>query len=248
LKRLVHFILVAGELIPDYERAIRTAKVHGAPILLWYVGNKPKGIKRLGIEALKIEIPDWLAHLEKAHIYDVLAYKIAYEMGGLFLPLDSISLQSAWHLLPSDKEMAFSTDWPAADHERFPHYYNNIFISRMGSQMPLLLFAEATRRVLYEKEEWGFTGPLMLTDFIARYSDRVVGTPYNTLCGWSSGYIWRFYLGMERPPPETCVIHLFRQAYRLLAERKYDEWAAVYPAYAGPVKERTDLNDDLLLT
>lgn len=237
----VHFILTAGDLNPCYRRAIRSARVHGLPIVLWHAGERPD-LTGLEVEPRQIEIPPWLSSKKQAHIFDVLGYKIGAEHGGMVLGLDTISLRPALDLL-GDSDVVVSTDWPEQDQIAFPNRYNNNFIARPNSMGAQILYVESVRRVMNEPEEWGYTGPILLTDFVKR--GRVQAAPYPALCGWAPGYIWRFYLGLERPHPETRVIHLCRTAYIDLEEGRYDEWGEKYPYYAGVAKRRTNLNADL---
>lgn len=240
----VHFILTRGDLIPDYRRALRTAKVHGREIVLWYVGKKPDPEPDVFFE--QIEVPWWLKGQQEAHIYDVLAYEIAYHHGGLILGLDTISLKPAWDLMTTE-DLVVSEDWPKVDQVAWPDCYNNNFLAKKGTDVVARLHEEAKGRVINPSTKpWGYTGPLLLTDFVRNNPGKVGYAPYPALCGWSPGYIWRFYLGMERPTEDTRVIHLCRTAYIALAEKRYDDWAKTYPLYAGPVHHRTDLNEDLL--
>lgn len=242
---LTHFILIGNEFPDDYRRAIKTAEVHGGPIRLWFTGDLPD-TTGLNVKCSPIDIPAWLKKEEPAHIYDVLAYQVGLEHGGIVLGLDTISIADASDLL-GERNVVVSSDWPQEDWAAFPDCYNNNFICRAQSQGMLCLYAAAQAKVTHEsKKDWGYTGPKLLTPLVR--SGIIAAAPYPTLCGWSPGYIWRFYLGIERPHPNTRVIHLCKTAYHLLHERKYDDWAKQYPLYAGPVERRTNLNDDLLFS
>lgn len=246
----VNFILTSGPLTPEYCRAIRSAKVHGAPIVLWHCGPRPD-VTGLDVHLAPIAIPDWLHPQNQCHIYDVLAYHIAYVHGGMVLGIDTISVRPAWDLL-GDADVVLSRDWPATrvgdvegNAANLAYPYNNNFIAKQGSDGALALFTEAKRRIINDPEIWGTTGPWMLSQFVD--GKRIIGAPFPALCGWAPGYVWRFYLGLETPGPDVRVIHLCSSAYRALYERRYDDWARENPAYAGLVARRTDAND-LLLT
>lgn len=248
---ITHFILIGGKLTPQYRRAIYTAThVQGTKVWLWLAGKTKvilRDLKGLGnVRVGAIEIPKWLENEATAHIWDVLAYRIGFEWGGLVLGLDTISLLRADNLITTE-DVVLSTDWPAEDHGRFPDCYNNNFLAKKGSPGAHLLYETAMNLVLDAVQKpWGYTGPVMLTKLVKDNPGVIGAAPYPALCGWSPGYIWRFYLGHERPDPNTRVIHLCAQAYRHLYEGNYDAWANQYPDYAGPVERRTSLNADLL--
>lgn len=238
----VHFILTSGPLIPTYRRAIRSAKVHGLPIILWHVEDAPD-VSGLDIECRPLHPTICFKGKQQAHLFDSLGYWVGMTNGGIILGLDTISIRSAVDLL-GKRDVVVSTDWPKEDRNTWQDCYNNNFLCKNGAPSVIDLYSESVRRIIQEKETWGYTGPQLLTAFVKRGD--IHAAPYPTLCGWSPGYIWRFYLGLERPTEDTRVIHLCRSAYHLLDDRKYDEWAAQYPLYAGPVARRTNLNDDIL--
>lgn len=256
----VNFILTKGEptglLTPGYRRAIKSAKVHGVPIVLWYCEATPPHIAGLDVELRPLDIPAWLVAQNQAHIFDVLAYHIGYKHGGLVLGLDTISIRPALDLFNycrHDCDVIVSTDWAPGDSNcgrsadgRVLYPYNNNFMAKRGSDGALALFTEAKRRLLHEPEVWGYTGPILLTQFVEGQPKKFAAAPYPALCGWSPGYVWRFYLGLEQPDPGTRVIHLCRTAYAALWDRRYEDWARENPAYAGEVGRRTDVNDPLL--
>lgn len=254
--RFVHFILTGGELTPDYRRAIISARVHEAPIILWHVApvitSCNSFLRDLNVETRHIELPfgsTLLNEKNKAHLYDVLAWLLASKHSGLFIGLDTISIKPAWDLYPTPRvadfagDLVVSQDWPDDDPLRGESPYNNNFIAGSNCVCAKALFNHSIRLIRSDEElKWGATGPLLLNE----HRNLFIPAPYPTLCGWSPGYIWRFYLGLERPDPSTRVIHLCKTAYIDLYEGRYDEWARKYPAYAGMVAARTDLNADLL--
>lgn len=249
MSRRVHFILLGNELTETYRRAIRTAAVHEAPITLWVASVSPDieypDVSDLGnVECLRWPVPSSYLSKQAAHVYDVLAWRIGMLFGGLVIGLDTISLKPAWDLL-GNNELVVSEDWPKEDHANWPNCYNNNFLCKSKSGIMGTVYRKSLEEFVHDKQ-WGATGPLLLTQMVRDYPEQIGVAQYPTLCGWSPGYIWRFYLGLERPHPNTRIIHLCQTAYRLLIERRYDEWAAQYPDYADPVRRRTNLNDDIL--
>jgi Glycosyl transferase family 2 len=250
MNRQVNFLLIKGGLTPCYRRAILTAKVHDAPIVLWCAGDRPD-VSGLDVELRLLELPAWAEKLQNpAHLYDVLAWKIGYEQGGLVLGLDTISVKPAWDLM-TIQDLVVSTDWELGNTDirsgnMGDHRFNNNFLARKGSPIILEMYKEAERRAIYEKEIWGYTGPCLITDFIKRYPKYITGAPYPALCGLSSGYVWRFYLGLEEPGPDVRVIHLCSQNYLALYERRFEDWARANPVYAYDVANRNTVNDALI--
>lgn len=216
---LIHFFLTAGELTWQYRRALTTAKVHGVPVILWCVGEKPRPWP--GVEVRSIDMPDWLEGANPQTLYDVLALQTLYEHGGMTLGLDSISVRPALDLLPEGKELVVCSDVPLVECEYrseaghvVPDPFNNHLIAVKGASIVGEMLAEAKRRVVEQEFErgWGVTGPLLLTEFVRENPDRIEVAPFPALCGWEGSFIWRFYQG-EEPGPDVRVIHLFSSAY-----------------------------------
>lgn len=207
----VHFILTAGDLTPQYRRAIRSATVHAAPITLWYTGERPDVTDLPLARTLKLQAAE-LEGLHPAHVWDVLAFLVASKHGGLVLGLDTISVRPALGLLGEFDLVAsrdFSEEEMAGGITASP--YTMTFIAKQGSDLVEAMFKESLRRAREEPEVWAFTGPDVLRDFIDAHPSRASGVPYPALCGWNSRYIWRFYYGYDEPHPNTRVIHLFSQ-------------------------------------
>lgn len=211
----VHFFLTHGDLTWQYRRALDTARVHGAPVVLWYVGNRPDG----DYDMRPIHVEPWLRDASPQVLYDVLALQTLYEHGGMTLGLDSISVRPALNLLPAGKDLVVCSDvpfidgeyrsalgWPVADP------FNNHLIAARRSGVVAAMLGEAKRRLGKGDSRWGATGPLLLTEFVHTYPKRIVVAPFPSLCGWEGSYIWRFYQG-EEPGPDVRVIHLYSSAY-----------------------------------
>lgn len=221
----VHFFLTRGKLRWQYRRALETARVHEAPIILWHqgeIGDAPDGV-----EARRLDVPSWLENAHASTIYDVSALKTLYEHGGMALGLDSISLRPAFDLL-GDAEAMCGSDVPFVDGRYMSELghevadpFNNHLIARVGSAVVGEMLEEAWKRVVDADQRWGATGPLLLTEFAC--SGRLAVAPFPALCGWEGSYIWRFYQG-EQPTPDVRVVHLFSSAYP--AEFSRFQWSS----------------------
>jgi hypothetical protein len=180
-------------------------------------------------------VPMWLHDKPGCVIWDWLAYKLAYQFGGLFLGLDSHTVASAVDLL-GDKEIVVSRDVPDAEsHCRHP--YNNQFICQPGSEVVFKIRAAAKQRILGGFMSHGDTGPALLTSFVDKYPDQIAGCPFPELCGFEGSLIWEFYLGVRPPPSNTRVIHLFAGAYpALFYDNDIDTWIRMHPDFAKYAK------------
>jgi hypothetical protein len=209
----VHFFLTWGELRWQYRRALETAKVHGAPIILWYLGPEPDVPE--GVEPLRLVVPPGLQDAHPATLYDICALKKLFEHGGMALGLDSISVRPAFDLL-GNAEVMVGSDVPLQIIRGYVSElgqvvsdpFNNHIIARAGSHVLWEMYEAALARA--KDTRWGATGPLLMTEFVHRGD--VAVAPFPTLCGWEGSYIWRFYDG-EEPGPDVRVIHLFSSAY-----------------------------------
>ncbi len=231
----VHFILTAGELRPQYVRGLESAVVHGAPVILWHTGEPPEA--PAGVELRPLEIPPEIADEHPAHIADPLLLAVLYEHGGMFLGMDTISLAPALDLLT--RELCVSLDVPWDDYaggERgIDHPFSMHLIAQQGSPLVRELLDEAIHRMTHwapSQKTWGYTGPALLTDVVLANRDRVDVPPFPTLCGFEGSYIWKWYLGVERPPSEARVLHLFASAYPELFAGRADEWLERHPDFA----------------
>ena len=237
----VHFILTGGELTPQYRRAIVSARVHSAPITLWHLGEKPD-VRGLHVIHHSLSTPD-IPDLHPAHVWDVLAFKIGYEQGGLVLGLDTISIRRALELL-GDHDFVCSRDFSEAEMAEGITIspYTMTFVARQGAHIVREMYEEALRRAYLESETWGFTGPEVLREFVD-VREGAVSVPYPALCGWNSRYIWRFYMGLDKPHPEARVIHLFSQGE---PELWRSDWQSFMEKHPGLVEKRLPTNDRLL--
>lgn len=231
----VHFILTAGELGPQYLRGLESARIHGAEIILWHVGERP-AYEGDGVEVRKLRLPRWLEEENPSHQADPLLLGVLYEYGGLFLGLDTISLRPALDLLTRELCVSLDVPWEDYAEQRRPidHPYSMHLLAQPESPLVGDLFNEARKRVTTwspSQKTWGYTGPAILTEIVNDNRERVDVPPFPTLCGFEGSYIWRWYLGLEEPPPETRVLHLFSSAYPELFAGDRELWLHRHPDF-----------------
>ncbi len=154
----------------------------------------------------------------------------------MFLGLDTISLRPALDLLT--KELCVSLDVPWADYtgveREIDHPFSMHLIAEEGCSLVYDLYEEAIYRMTHwppSQKRWGYTGPAMLTSFVLSNLDRVDIPPFPTLCGFEGSYVWKWYLGIEEPPPETRVLHLFSSAYPELFRGDPEAWLDLHPDF-----------------
>jgi hypothetical protein len=211
--RLVHFIYLGGPFEWQHWRAVETAKVHGASIVLWQADDMQPAREPSDVPRLPDALYQWLEvprlHLDHpialANVKDYYAWKILYEYGGLYLDLDTISLRPCWDLLTRDVCVS-SEHEPGFD---AGHPYNSaVVLGRQGAPA-LALLAERAKAVLDSGESrWGKCGPHLLTDFVPSLPASFDVAPFGILNGWRDDTVHRYYEG-ERPGPEVRVAHLF---------------------------------------
>lgn len=217
-----HFILTRGPLRWQYQRAIETAAVHGLPRTLWYVEGHAAPPENLeGVEVRPVSLPTRYLEHEAAHVWDMLAYKILHDHGGIAIGLDTISVRPAPLHLLEHAEVAFGMDVPGPlpylhpdKHVWVDHPYNNNGVmARKGSELAALMAERAERTMTDGPPAWGSSGPILLTGVAGEFADRVTIVPFPVLSGWEGSYIWRFYQGIEQPGETVSIIHLYSSAY-----------------------------------
>lgn len=206
----VHFIYLGGPWHWQYDRAIQTAMdVHDAPVIVWSAqGPVPFLNSDVVQEVRSLDLPDWLRDhpIQLANVKDLYAWRILHQHGGLYLDLDTISLQPVWDLLTRDVLVSYELEPPEYVNE---HPYNSAVVAARQGAPVLAEMAEMALRILAaDVKQWGSCGPRLLTQFVADQPDRFDIAPLGVLNGWRDGTIRRYYNG-ERPGPEVRVVHLF---------------------------------------
>jgi len=202
----VHFIYLGGEWCWQYDRAIRTAGVHGARVILWAVD--PPDSRASNFETRTLDVPDWLREhpIQLANVKDLYAWRILHEHGGLYLDLDTISLRPVGDLLTRDVLVSYELEAPEYVNE---HPYNSAVVAARRGAPILAEMAERALRILAaDVEQWGACGPRLLTEFVTAQPECFDVAPLGVLNGWRDGTIRRYYRG-ERPGPDVRVVHLF---------------------------------------
>jgi hypothetical protein len=210
--RLVHFVYLGGPFEWQHWRAVETAKVHDAPIYLWHAGEPDEREHWDALDCIKEPMPlspgerEWLNHpIQLANVKDVFAWAALWSFGGLYLDLDTISLQPCWDLLTRDVCVS-SEHEPSFD---AGHPSNSAVVLGRKTAPVLSILAQRARAVLDSGESgWGKCGPHLLTDVVKECPDVFDVAPFGVLNGWRDDTIHRYYEG-EAPPPDARVVHLF---------------------------------------
>jgi hypothetical protein len=214
--RYVHFVYLGGPFLWQHWRAIETAKIHDAPIVVWH-SEEPTGEHWDAIDpdvrTIPLESPAWLRDhpIQPANDKDLWAWSLLWWGGprgnsvGLYLDLDTISLRPAWDLLTRDVCVSREHE-PGFD---AGHPYNSaVVIGRAGAPTLLELRDRASDILDSGETRWGKCGPHLLTEVVAAYPDAFDVAPFGALNGWRDDTIYRYYEG-ERPGPDVRVVHLF---------------------------------------
>ncbi len=206
----VHFIQIGADWCSQFNRALITAQVHDAPIILW-TDNMPVDMPPLfPVEFRPLEVDDWLrVHpIRLANVKDLFAYRILHEHGGIYLDLDTISLRPAWDLLT---DLTVSTEFPKGD-EAGRRYNTAVMLGRKGAPVLHALAGAAEVMLRAGVETWGAIGPHLVSDW--PYDGEIMGAPYRALNGWSYHSIGDYYANPRDPGEEVRVIHLYSSDHR----------------------------------
>lgn len=215
----VHFIQIGTDWCWQYQRALVTAEVHDAPIILW-TDNMPLEAlpPMLPVQFRPLEVDDWLYEhpIRLANVKDLFAYRILHEHGGIYLDLDTISLRPAWDLLT---DLTVSTEFPPGD-EAGRRYNTAVMLGRRGAPVLKTLAGAAEVMLRAGVSTWGAIGPHLVSDW--PYRGEIEGAPYRALNGWSYHSIGDYYANPRDPGPEVRVIHLYSSDH--LEEFEADRW------------------------
>jgi hypothetical protein len=211
--RLVHFIYLGGPFEWQHWRAVETAKVHDADIIMWHA-VPGSGEHWDALECQKQELahdPALLGHpIQLANVKDLYAWSLlwwgsTFDCAGLYLDVDTISLRPCWDLLTRDVCVS-SEHEPGFD---AGHPYNSAVALGRGGAPALRLLRDRAQDILDSGEaRWGKCGPHLLTEFVASLPESFDVAPFGVLNGWRDDTIHRYYEG-ERHGPEVRVVHLF---------------------------------------
>jgi hypothetical protein len=219
----VHFIYLGGPLLSQHIRAIKTARRHDAPIILWAAvpGTLPK---LPDVETHPLLLPGWLQQhpIGLANVKDYYAYGILREFGGIYLDFDTITLRPAWDLLPEDKDLLVSTEYPEGDDH--PRRNNSaVMIARQGAPVLFGLEDEALAVLQSGESDWGAIGPTLVSRYAtSRLAAVIEQAPYRALNGWSYHNIQDYYDNPRDPGEPVRIIHLYSSSYRTQFEN--DRW------------------------
>lgn len=231
----VHFVILASgsaELTDQHIRAIDTARVHGTPIWVWtnaVVGVNGLTHAREPVEIRAVTLPRWLKHhrIGLANVKDLYVWRILREHGGLYLDLDTISLEPVWDLLlpepgfPKWPDVLVSREWP--NEGDGVHQYNSAVVAaRAGAPVLRTLYDRALTRLKVGHDTWGGIGPHLLTEVVADYPQAFAVADFGVLSGWRDDTIDEYYDGAD-PPAGTRIIHCYSSSrpHRFFADRRY---------------------------
>jgi hypothetical protein len=223
----VHFIHLGGPFEWQHARAIVTAAVHDAPIVVHHADDPSRWAweqiadREVQVEMRPLELPAWLRDhpIQLANVKDLFVWRILGAEGGLYLDLDTISLASVWDLLTRD--VLVSQEWPDLTDPVAQHPYNSAVVAARAQAPVLAELALRAFAILGSGESrWGKTGPHLLTRVVAENPDAFDVAPFGVLSGWRDDTIDAYYDG-ARPGPDVRVIHCYSSSRpeRFLADR-----------------------------
>jgi hypothetical protein len=230
----VHFVHLGGAFLWQHARAIRTAEVHGAPITIWHTDDPhPRDwswptfaeTTRRHVLFRSLDLPRWLRDhpIQLANVKDLYVWRILHQHGGMYLDLDTISLQPCWDLL--NRDVLVSSEWPHYPDWEPEHPYNSaVVVARAGASALAELATRALVILESGESRWGKTGPHLLTHVVRERPDAFEAAPFGVLNGWRNATIPDYYDG-ARPGPEVRVIHLYSSSWydRFVADRWWPE-------------------------
>ena len=206
----VHFIDIGGGKPWPWQnvRALETARVHDAPIIIWTNRMPGETPPMLGYEFRELHVPRWLLNhpIRLANVKDYYAYRILRAHGGIYLDFDTISLRPAWDLLTAD--VCMSTEFPEDQPAGAP-YNTAVILAVYGAPILLHLEMEALTMLRDGEDTWGAIGPHLISKIARQKPEEFSPAPYRALNGWSYHQIDDYY-DNPRDPGEDCrVIHLY---------------------------------------
>lgn len=142
-----------------------------------------------------------------AYEKDYMLWRIGYTYGGMFLDLDTVSVNDMSGLL-GDKDMVVPLD--IENEIDCEHPFNNA-IMIMSPMSPVVkdLLDEAERILAQESVKWGDTGPALLTNIVRKNRDRIAIAPFRTLGGFGGNERDLIYSQNVALRQETSVLHAF---------------------------------------
>lgn len=224
-----NWIWVGGEWgYPNYLAIASVVKLHpGATFTLWLpphitIPAYKDVLERLGVEFREVPIlvPEERTH-PPAVQKDILQWRLAEVVGGVFLDLDTLGVKPL-SLLNGEKDLVVGQDVLHSNDCEHP-WNNAVVAARAGS--PAIRFARALmeERLSSGGLQWGDLGPALLTKVI-RENDRAVGASFRVLGGYGGNEAQRLYSEDEPLPPEARVLHGF-------AASQEGNWAKISPSW-----------------
>lgn len=179
----LHFILTSSELVYPYYLAIMSAlKVQNVDQIILWAFEEPKGrywqLLKDRIELQIISKPEFPAlknkpdHFRHAHMKDYLQWKVLYLYGGIFMDLDTFSVQDIFDLQTEDCDVVAPLNVDHIDDCPDP-FHIGIVMARPHSPIMLRTMYEAGRLLLRNDIKWGDTGPKLFSAILKDKLEKV---------------------------------------------------------------------------
>lgn len=190
----VHFPLTGGELTYPYYLAIMSAiKTQKADEFILWCFDEPKSkywqLLRDKVKLGIIKKPDFPALLNKDDKFqavllkDYFQAKVLYEIGGLFMDLDTFCVSDVCGMLTDDYEVVAPLTCELGFQIENP-FNANVTIGRKGSGVIKELIAEIEAIMSKEDVVWGENGPVAYSRVFVKYPDKVKAIEYGVADGW----------------------------------------------------------------
>lgn len=225
---ILHFISTANRFCYLHMIAVLSAiKYHKATQVRFWLMEEPKGIYWEKVKPLvqlcvftEPDLPalkNKTATFKATHLKDYMQWQILSMHGGLFLDLDTISVDDSTHWGNQDADLLVSLD--VDDPTSIPFPYNNaVVVAKADSPVTTLMKYYSNALMQQGDLTWGMTGPILLSiisNVKTHHGTKNVMAPaHRVFCPFGGNEISRIY--EENPnlelPPNTEVIHLYAKA------------------------------------
>lgn len=227
---IVHFITTSSNWPYSYYLALCSAVLVHKPekTILWYLKDIPKGQYWLATEKFfssrsdqcEVKFYDTRGLPDNTYLYkDVCELEILYEHGGLFLDLDTLSIQPI--VMDPAKEI-----YAPPEHDSLQYFNNAVLGCQRRSSLMEQMAAEARQLALTEEPPsfgsptFGNTGPRLISRYVLKNQDKIELPPVGTAGNHPNWNYWR----NEEILPIVRVMHMFaacQSEFGLITSPKY---------------------------
>gem|GEM_PF-368967 len=190
----VHFPLTGGDLTYAYYLAIMSAlkTQHASEFILWCFDEPKSKYWELIRDKVKLGIitkPDFPSLRDKDEQFQAVHFKdyfqacILYEIGGLFMDLDTFCVSDVCDLLTEKYDIVSPLTCELGFQIKNP-FNANLTIARKGSDIMQELISEVESVLSKENIEWGENGPCAFSRVFLRHLDKVRALDYGVADGW----------------------------------------------------------------